>query len=55
VTSSTRRTAWRAESIIHGYFDVNHDIVWDAAECEIPRLAEQVRAVLAAIDSDPLE
>lgn len=41
--------------IIHGYFDVNLDIVWDSAEREIPRLADQVRTVLAAIGSDPWE
>lgn len=32
--------------IIHGYFDIDHDILWRAATDHLPPFAERVRAIL---------
>ena len=34
--------------IVHGYFDVDDEIVYDAAVGDVPRLLDGARAVLAA-------
>jgi uncharacterized protein with HEPN domain len=33
--------------LIHGYFDIDVDLVWSVAENDLPKLAAQVRAILA--------
>jgi uncharacterized protein with HEPN domain len=32
--------------LIHGYFDIDVDLVWSVAENDLPKLAAQVRAIL---------
>ena len=44
---------WRAAAdmrnrVVHGYFDIDLDVVWDAAAREVPKLAARVEA--AAVD-----
>jgi uncharacterized protein with HEPN domain len=34
-------------ALIHGYFDVDWEQVWNTAVADIPRLEDQVRALLA--------
>jgi uncharacterized protein with HEPN domain len=56
VSADTRRSyprvPWRAAAdmrnrVIHGYFDIDLDVVWGAAINEVPALASEVAKVLA--------
>jgi uncharacterized protein with HEPN domain len=43
--------AWRQMSnmrnrLIHGYFDVNNDLVWETVTKELPPLIAQIKAVI---------
>ena len=38
--------------LVHAYFDVDAEILWDAATIEVPLLAAQVRAILAELGED---
>ena len=45
--------AWRQivavrNRIVHAYFDLDWQILWDAATCDIPELRRQVDHILAA-------
>ena len=43
--------------VVHGYFEVDLNILWDVAIGDVPRLLDQVHAILAelapASDGDP--
>lgn len=44
---------WRAASAmrnrtVHGYFDIDVDLVWTAAETDVPHFAAQLRHLLAS-------
>lgn len=48
---------WRAAAslrnrVIHGYFDIDFDVVWAAAELEVPALANGVRAITGELDNE---
>ena len=35
--------------LIHGYFDVDVDLLWDTVERDIPTLESQIRAILETL------
>ncbi len=39
--------------VVHGYFEVDLDILWDVAVIDVPRLADQVRIIRSAQGSEP--
>jgi uncharacterized protein with HEPN domain len=38
--------------VIHGYFDVDHDILWNVITIRLPELVPQIRAILDALPDD---
>ena len=38
--------------VIHGYFDVDLDVVWSAAVNEVPALASAVAEILAELTTE---
>lgn len=42
-----RKVGGMRDRLIHGYFSVNHDIVWDVITVHIPELAKVVDSALA--------
>ncbi|MEW5720768.1 MAG: DUF86 domain-containing protein [Chloroflexota bacterium] len=42
-----RRIAGLRDVIVHGYFGLNEDVLWDVAQNRVPQLLEQIRDVLA--------
>lgn len=41
-----RSIAGMRDRLIHGYFGVDYEIVWDVIKTEIPKLNEQIKDVL---------
>ncbi|NPV07468.1 MAG: DUF86 domain-containing protein [Anaerolineae bacterium] len=37
------------DRIVHHYFGINYEVVWDVVRKDLPRVASQVRAVLAEV------
>jgi uncharacterized protein with HEPN domain len=40
------------DRLIHGYFDVDHELVWDIVQTDIPELKLQLETILADEDGD---
>lgn len=36
--------------LVHGYFEIDTDVVWDAVENDIPQLKPHVEAILAKLE-----
>lgn len=41
--------------VVHGYFEVDLDILWDVATIDVPHLAGQVRTIQSGISADPAD
>ncbi len=41
------------DRLIHGYFDIDLQVVWDTSQTALPQLADQLREVLAAVLANP--
>jgi uncharacterized protein with HEPN domain len=39
--------------VVHGYFEVDLDILWDVAVIDVPRLADQVRMIRGRLGAGP--
>jgi uncharacterized protein with HEPN domain len=39
--------------VVHGYFEVDLDILWDVAVVDVPRLADQVRVIRSKLADEP--
>src|SRR4030042_3596655 len=46
-----KKIAGLRDKMIHGYFGVNWDIVWDVIKNQIPKLKEQVDSILDEIEA----
>lgn len=49
-TSEHPQVPWRQivavrNRVVHGYFEVDLDILWDVAAADVPHLADQVRVI----------
>jgi uncharacterized protein with HEPN domain len=59
-TSQHPEVLWRQivatrNRVVHGYFEVDLDILWDVAVIDVPRLANQVRIIRSGLGADPEE
>ena len=57
LTSAHPEVPWRQivairNRVVHGYFEVDLDILWDVATIDVPHLAGQVRTIQAGIGTD---
>ena len=43
-----RSIAGMRDRLIHGYFGVDYDIVWDAVKNKMPALNESVQSIISA-------
>jgi uncharacterized protein with HEPN domain len=48
------QTPWREmagmrDKVVHDYFDIDHQVVWDAARRDLPPLRDQVEAILQEV------
>ncbi len=46
-----KKIAGLRDKMIHGYFGVNWDIVWDVIKNKIPKLKEQVENILDKVET----
>lgn len=51
---------WRAvmgmrNRLVHAYFDIDHDILWDTVQLALPELLQQLRTVTGVAPDQPSE
>jgi len=37
--------------LVHGYFEIDTELVWDTVTCEVPALRVRMQALLADLES----
>ncbi len=47
-----KRMAGMRDRLIHFYFGVNHDLVWQTILTELPRLRNSIRQILAVLETE---
>ncbi len=57
-TSEHSEVPWRQivavrNRVVHGYFEVDLDILWDVAAADVPQLADQIRIIASGITDEP--
>ncbi len=57
LTSEHPEVPWRQivairNRVVHGYFEVDLDILWDVAVVDVPRLADQVSTIHSQLVAD---
>ena len=57
LTSAHPEVPWRQivairNRVVHGYFEVDLDILWDVATIDVPHLAGQIRTIQSGISTD---
>ena len=57
LTSEHPEVPWRhivaiRNRVVHGYFEVDLDILWDVAVIDVPHLADQVRIIRSELGSE---
>lgn len=58
LTSAHPEVPWRQivairNRVVHGYFEIDLDILWDVAIIDVPHLADQARAIRLELAADP--
>jgi uncharacterized protein with HEPN domain len=58
LTSEHAEVPWRQivairNRVVHGYFEVDLDILWDVAVIDVPRLVDQVRLIRSELGNWP--
>jgi uncharacterized protein with HEPN domain len=38
------------DRLIHGYFNVDYSLLWDTVQDKVPRLREQIQAILGSLE-----